>query len=140
MRIIAVALFFLMTGPAWGQGFNEEFPNPVLDPAWTVVSYTGTRHYSSLPANHFDLTSHHGYLRYLVDPMTFADGFSTGMQPLPPNRGATSTTRASRFAAHSQATAGRSRPKPTTISPGATVAHSRSTSIAATVDPAPFTP
>lgn len=86
MRIIALALFFLMTGPAWGQGFNEEFTNPVLDPAWTVVNYSGPRYTPGYPANHFDLTSHPGYLRYFVDPMTFAEGFSTGMVPVPPNQ------------------------------------------------------
>jgi len=136
MRLSAVALFFMIPAPR-GPRLKRKSKTGARS-RWTCRSYTEPP-LLSLPAKHFDLTSHHGYLRYLVDPMTFADGFSTGMQPLPPNRGATSTTRASRFAAHLQATAGRSRPKPTTISPGATVAHSRNVYFG-TVDPAPFTP
>lgn len=63
------------------DGFDEEFDSANLDPAWQLRTFTGTRvHGLSGPANHISLTDSPGHLRYLVDPMTHADGFLNGYQ------------------------------------------------------------
>ena len=61
--------------------FADEFDSATLDPAWQVVPFTGTRvnGYTS-PANHVSLTDHPGYLRYYLDPMTYAFGFLNNYQ------------------------------------------------------------
>lgn len=93
MKVMAVLLLFLAAvqpNPitAAGADFNEEFTSASLDPAWQVMSYafSGSRsHGYTSPANHFDLTSNPGHLRYSVDPMTHNDGFWNGFVPMGPN-------------------------------------------------------
>lgn len=63
--------------------FADEFATPTLDPAWQVVEFTGTRVYGfPFPANHISLTDNPGYLRYYLDPMTYAWGFLNDYQTL----------------------------------------------------------
>lgn len=69
------------------SSFDEEFNTTSLDPAWQVVSFTGTRsHGYSLPAGHFDLTSNPGHLRYFVDPMIHMNGFLNGFTTSGPDQ------------------------------------------------------
>ena len=65
--------------------FVDEFNSAALDPAWQVVALTGTRVYGyPSPANHISLTVNPGYLRYYVDPMTYASGFLNNYQTYNP--------------------------------------------------------
>ena len=66
---------------AQALSFFDEFDGPTLDPQWIVVAYPGPfpRVYGQqVPANHVSLTSRPGHLRYVLDPMTHADGFLNG--------------------------------------------------------------
>ncbi len=67
---------------ASAQGWSDSFTSSTLDPAWEVrQTYPGGSSrptgYTS-PANRYSLTD--SSLRYIVEPMTHADGFITGYQ------------------------------------------------------------
>jgi len=94
IKVMAVLLLFMaVVQPhpiaAAGTDFNEDFNSASLDPAWQVMSYSfsGVRSHSiTAPANHFDLTSNPGFLRYSLDPMTHNDSFWNGFVPMGPNQ------------------------------------------------------
>jgi hypothetical protein len=63
--------------------FIDEFNSTTLDPAWTVIPYSGSiprAHGNTGPANSFSLTATPGRLRYTLNPMTHGDGFINGYQ------------------------------------------------------------
>lgn len=77
-----LAVLMLLPAAAAAQGFDEDFSSPTLDPAWSVVAFSGTRvHGLSSPANDWSLASSPGHLRYILHPMTHGDGYINGYQP-----------------------------------------------------------
>ena len=79
--VILVLVFFLMAVTVSGQSFRDDFDQPPLGPAWTVVPYTGPlprAHGFNEPANTYSLAARPGYLRYVLNHMTHGYGFATG--------------------------------------------------------------
>ncbi len=78
-RLVFVCAMLAVCLPALAQtSFYDDFNSPALDPAWTVVSYTGTRSYGfTTPANSYSLTASPGNLRYSLEAMTHEWGFVT---------------------------------------------------------------
>lgn len=75
------AVLLLAAGPAAAQGFDEDFSSSTLDPAWSVVAWSGPRvHGLSEPANDWSLTASPGHLRYTLLRMTHSDGYLNGYQ------------------------------------------------------------
>lgn len=77
---LILSLALAAPGPARAQ-FIDDFSGPGLDPAWQVVAYTGPfprAHGFTSPANDFSVTANPGHLRYVLQPMTHADGFFLG--------------------------------------------------------------
>jgi hypothetical protein len=83
LRAALYTLFVLFVFCASGVAqFVEDFTSPVLDPAWTVVqTWPGgppRSHGFTQPGNRYSLTDNPGSLRYMLDPMTYSEGFTNG--------------------------------------------------------------
>jgi hypothetical protein len=80
MKYLAICMLFVAASvTAVAQSaFRDDFNGPALDPAWTVITYTGPfpRVFGyTTPANTMSLTARPGYLRYSLEPMTYEAGF-----------------------------------------------------------------
>ena len=76
----ACGVLFLCAAALAQTSFYDGFDAPALDPAWSVVQYTGPfpRSYGyTSPANSYSLTASPGNLRYTLEPMTHDWGFVT---------------------------------------------------------------
>lgn len=83
-RLVSLCALLAVCLPALAQNsFYDDFNSTTLDPAWTVVSYTGTRSYGyTTPANSYSLTASPGNLRYSLEAMTHEWGFVTNYQQM----------------------------------------------------------